>query len=582
MRISLIIITLAICLLISSSIQLVHCQQSIYYIEQIGIKTSEKNIVKTLYIPYNYTKFEFKICNIHGLVEIYLSNNSKFAIGNVEYITILGNKEDNIVLKKYNLRDVVLYVPDYVNCIKILLYKTDMNDNFGIVLSGLSRQYVLNNNILNISSTTFPNLAIINGKLGYLLYYKICIVSIAPINLTYRPKLFTEIVEKKYTGELYVECLKSYMHNIEISIEGTARVNVTAYYIIPVEKSNNTYKMRKVKVYISNDVLKICNNVQICNNTQCSSSIVSYEKSFIYLTIDNIAVRTYYLDSIISNSVKISNDIVPLSSVILTDLNGLPLSYKTISRSVKIILSGPITVTYRPDVCVVEGVYTAYLKFNNRTISLGKIYITRGVELKLPFVKMSVHINLGGICKSGCPLIVDVCGKNYRYYVYKFNNTFNIAYLQYCKSKFRIYTVVDGKRIELPYVYTQNGIVVNLCLSKIYVNTVDMFGLPINARVYIDGNLCRGGCVVLCGYHRVNIVHDEYSVSNNIYVNSSKFTITISIPTFSCGSIIIIMFVICVICLIVFGLLRIFKVHNEKLRVRKREDIEDEDVIEIR
>ncbi len=569
-------VMILILLLAVLSLSTSNAQTVTYYIEQIGVKCRNNTKILTLYIPYNSKTYTFKICNVHGKdVTIYLSNTSNYAIGKVDLISITGTENVATVLR-YDLRKVVLNIADDVGCIKITLLKYRKHYS-GIIVKGLTRQYIINNNKINISESLFPKMIIINSSIGYLTYYRICILSVAPINLTIKPDILIQPIEKKFTGELYVECFKSYDLNIKINVEGTARIIISAYYIIPREK--NCTKICRVEIEIPESILRYCNNVELCNSTFCSRSIIGYEKSMIFLAINNIAIRAYYLDSIIGNKISLTDGIVPLSTVTLVDSSGEPITYKMISKSIKIILSGPITTTYNPYTCVVEGVYRVFLKINNKTVELGNVYISRGAELELPLNKLKITTNLGGLCKHGCNLTILTCGRVHKYYVTPINNTFSIAYLKYCKSNPEVYVDIDGEIIKVPYMQYRDRILVNACISEIHISTTDMLGFPINAKILVDGKECTDKCLVACGYHIVNAIYGSSNVSKLVYVDSNITNISISIQSLGYNSIVIILFISTFTIFILLIVMRPWRVRPKTYR--KEYNDNDEDVIEI-
>ncbi len=572
-------ITLTITIALMLTLYITYAQQttSTYYIEQIGVKTENSTKIYTIYIPGQESNYTVKICNIRGNVTIELSNESSYAISNINFITMTGNIVPGQALKYY-LREIKLHVPEYVRCVEINLKRCEIYDNAGIIVEGISQEFVLNNNKINITTSLFPKLMIFNRKIGKLLFYKVCIVSVAPINVTIRPDMFTVMIYSGHRGALYEECYKIYEKNFEISIEGTAVVNVTAYYIITVPKKN--VKIKKVIIELANNILKTCNNVEICNDTYCGMKIIGEEKGLVFLTINNIAVRAYYLDSIIDGRIAISDDIVPLKSVILVDSNGVPLTLTELGKNVKIILQGPVTVSYNQHVCAVEGYYNAILKVGNITYNLGTIYIMPGAELRLPFKRLKVRVQLGGLCSNGCRVIIYTCGREHSYYVTPHNNTFRIAYLEYCKQT-PIPVAYYTRKIELPYAYYGNMLLVNACLSRLIINVRDILGFHVNAIIYIDGEPCTKSCVVPCGYHTVTIYACGINVTRRIYAESKMKIVNIRVQTLGYKSIIVIMFIIALIVSIAALASRPWRARGKERKRTVKREVEDEDVIEI-
>ncbi|NPA69768.1 MAG: hypothetical protein GXO26_03095 [Crenarchaeota archaeon] len=578
-RSTILALTLMIIITLISTSHTVHAQQttSTYYIEQIAVKTKNNTKIYTIYIPEQEENYTVKICNIVGNITIELSNESSYAISSINFITITGNIVPGWAVKYY-LRKVKLDVPEYVKCIEINLRKSEIYDNTGIIVEGISQEFVLNNNKINITTSLFPRLMIFNRKIGKLLFYKVCIVSVAPINVTISPSMFTVMIYRGHRGTLYEECYKIYEKNFEISIEGTAVVNVTAYYIIMSNRRN--IKMRKTIVELDSEILKTCNNVEICNNTYCGSKVIGEEKSIIFLTINNIAVRAYYLDSVVDGKVVLSDDIVPLRSVVLVDSNGAPLTLAELGKNVKIILQGPVTVTYSQHTCAVEGYYDAILKVENITYNLGTIYIMPGTELRLPFKRLKVSVQLGGLCSNGCRIVIYTCGREHNYYVTPHNNTFRIAYLEYCKQT-PLPVAYYIRRIELPYAYYGNLLLINACISKLIINVRDLLGFHVNALIYVDGKQCTRSCVVTCGYHTVNVYAYGMNITRRIYVSSSVKVINIRVQTLGYKSIIVIMFIVALIVSIVALASRPWRARGKERRRALKREYEDEDVIEI-
>ncbi|NPB00609.1 MAG: hypothetical protein GXO10_04470 [Crenarchaeota archaeon] len=571
---------LTIATILILTLHVTYAQQSTatYYIEQIAVKMKNTTKIYTIYIPEQDVNYTVKICNINGNVTIELSNYSSYAISNIKFILITEKTEPGQAVEYY-LRKIKLEVPRYVRCVEIRLRKSNIYDNIGTIVEGISQEFVLNNNKINITTSLFPSLMIFNRRIGKLLFYKVCIVSVAPINTTINPDEFTVMIYRKHEGTLYEECYKIYEKSFEISIEGTAIVNVTAYYLIKSNRVQTGY--RKVIVELSENISKVCNNVEICNSTYCGLKVIGEEKGLIFLTINNIAVRAYYLDSIIDGKIVLYDDIVPLSRIILIDANGVPLMLSELGKNVKIVLQGPVTVTYSKHACAVEGYYTAMLKLGNITYNLGTVYVMPGAELRLPFKRLKVRVELGGLCTDGCRVIIYTCGREHNYYVTPRNSTFRIAYLEYCKQTPLPVAYYLRKRIELAYAYYGNILLVNACISKLVINVRDMLGFKINAMIYVDGELCTGSCIVPCGYHRVTIYAYGVNVTRKIYVDSRVKILNVRVQTLGYRSMIVIMFIIALIVTIVALAARPWRARGRENRRSIRRRYEDEDVIEI-
>ncbi|NPA23340.1 MAG: hypothetical protein GXO23_03485 [Crenarchaeota archaeon] len=571
------VLTIFLLLLTTSSI--VHAQQNTttYYIEQIEVKTKNSTKIYTVYIPEEATNYTVDICNVYGNITILLSNYSSFAISKIRFLTVTGKRITGRVTEYY-LRKARLHVPSYVRCVEISLRRSNLYDNFGIIVEGISQEFVLNNNKINITTSLFPRLMIFNRKLGKLLFYKVCIVSVAPINVTMRPSYFTMMIYEKHESTLYETCYKTYEKEFEIGIEGTAIVNVTAYYIISSGKKAE--KLRNVEIVLAREITDECDNVEICNSTYCGTSIIGREKGMIFLTVNNIAVRAYYLDSVLDGKIRLTDSVVPLSSVALVDSNGAPLTVSELGRNVRILLQGPVTVTYGPHICAVEGYYKAVLKIGNITYDLGTIYLMPGSEIRLPFKKLEIRVILGGLCREKCRIEIYTCGRSHSYLITPENTTFKMAYLEYCKETPLPVALYMSSRIRLDYTYYGDMLLVNACLSRIVVNVKDMLGFPINAIVYVDGRICSRSCIVTCGTHTISVNAYGVNETREIYVNGSVRTVDIRINVLGYKSMIVMMFIIAVIVALVALATRPWRARKREKRKRRSTET-DEDVIEI-
>ncbi len=561
------------------TLRIVHAQQSTstYYIEQLEITRKNSTKILTIYIPEGSTNYTLKICNIYGNITIKLSNYSSYAISNIKFITITGQVLPGKAYRYY-LREVSLEIPSDVRCIEISLRRTEVSDSTGMIVTGLSQKFILNNNEINITTSVFPPLMIFNRKLGKLLFYKICVLSVAPISIILRPDYFTMIILETHRGTLYEKCYKTYEKNIEVKVEGTAIVNITAYYIIG--SGRRIEKLRNVTVTLARRLIKECNNVEICNSTYCGLTVIGREKGIIFLTVNNVAVRAYYLDSVIDGKIVISDSIIPLSSILLVDSSGTPLTCSELGKGVKIILQGPVTLIYGAHTCAVEGYYKAILRIGNITYSLGSVYLMPGTEIRLPFKKLKIHVLLGGLCRNGCKIGVIMCGRSHNYYVTPHNTTFKIAYLEYCKQTPQPVAYYRGRRVPLEYSYYGNILLVNACIAEIVVHVRDMLGFNINALTYVDGKLCEGRCIVTCGDHDISVEAYGVNVTKRIYVNSGVKIINMRIQVLGYKSLIVVMFIVAVIIATVSAAIKPWKARGREKRKRRRV-VEEEDVIEI-
>ncbi len=504
---NLIIVTLIVTIL-CTALTVAYAQSQTYVLTQIKVVTCKGSHVETIALPLNTSSTWITLCDLpSGQVTVMLPSDSSYGIEKVlEVLTNGGTVEP--VVKVYNLRAVSLKVSSNVACLRVEVGKVSVPRCYVPVL-GMYRTYVINNEILNITPSEYPEMMLIGHKIATLIAYRICVLSVAPIRVIVYPSNFTLITYRGYMTTvnssqiftLFALCFTTFNKDVHVRVEGTAEVRVWAYYAVPRKCSTN---ITRVIAKLPETIFRTCSNVYICNRTYCGYSVVTRLGEPVYVSVGSLVFAKYLVDSALSDTIVLpSLPLIHISDIRFVDSRGKTLTMKDLEM-IRLTLVGPMTVHASERACLVAGNYRIVYKIGNNIMRVGPVYVQEGSKVELPVTLLSVRVERGGICVNGtCQVVLKVC--NVRLPV---NNGTHIIVPVTCNlGDVTAHVVVKNVTIPVGIRLNDGELLVYACVRPVLFSVRDYFG-QLHTSIVVDGHLhCSSGsvCLVPCGVHTVTI-----------------------------------------------------------------------------
>lgn len=503
----LIIVTLIVAIL-CTTLATAHAQSQIYVLTQLKIITAKGQHVETIALPLNTSSTWVTLCNLpSGSVTIMLPPGSSYGIEKVLEVLANGSTAEPVA-KLYNLRTATLRIRPNVACLRIEIGKVSAPRCYSPIL-GMYRTYIVNNEVLNVTPSQYPEVMLIGHEIATLIAYRICVLSVAPIRVVVNPDNFTLITYRGYMTTvnssqvftLFALCFTTFNKNIHIRIEGTAEVRIWAYYAIPEKCQNN---ITKIIIKLPEQTFKTCSNVYVCNRTYCGYSVIARPGDSIYVSVGSLIFAKYVIDSAISNTVTLPKlPLISISDIKFVDSQGKTLTVNDL-ESIKLTLIGPMTVHASERACLVAGEYRIVYKIGNRTMRVGPVYIQEGSKIELPITLLEARVRYGGVCvENSCRVMLRICKTK----IFVRNGTHIIVPVTCNVGNVAAYVETSHETIPVGVQLSDGKIIIYACARPVIFDVRDYFG-ELHTGIIIDNHLhCTTGtvCTVPCGVHTVSI-----------------------------------------------------------------------------